>query len=204
MTYTKEYWEDRYNSGGNSGAGSRGDLALFKASIVNSVVSEFCCHSIGDFGCGDGYQASLFNLDGISFNGYDISNTAVEIASRVVPNAEFKNVSEYGGDRYDLSISMDVLFHLIEDGLFASHLDVLFASSMNLVLIYGYDSDEDPSRGAFKAQPHMKYRKFTGYISKRYNDFELIRVIKNKYPYNLDKKTSSVCDFYLYKKKDGV
>jgi len=35
-----EYWESRYKSGENSGAGSYGRLAKFKAKIINNFVSN--------------------------------------------------------------------------------------------------------------------------------------------------------------------
>ena len=34
---SKDYWEKRYSKGGNSGAGSYNNLALFKASIINDL-----------------------------------------------------------------------------------------------------------------------------------------------------------------------
>ena len=35
-----EYWRNRYASGGNSGAGSYGALADFKAASLNSFISN--------------------------------------------------------------------------------------------------------------------------------------------------------------------
>ena len=37
---SREYWEKRYASGGNSGAGSYNYLAEFKAEILNNFVTE--------------------------------------------------------------------------------------------------------------------------------------------------------------------
>jgi hypothetical protein len=53
------WWEKRYISGGNSGQGSYGVLAEFKAETVNQFVGEFEVKSLVEFGCGDGSQLSL-------------------------------------------------------------------------------------------------------------------------------------------------
>lgn len=37
---SKNYWENRYKSGGNSGAGSYSNLAEFKAEIINEFVAK--------------------------------------------------------------------------------------------------------------------------------------------------------------------
>src|SRR5258708_24901292 len=54
------YWEDRYRTGGNSGAGSYNSLALFKAEILNAFVRANGVQKVIEFGCGDGNQLSLF------------------------------------------------------------------------------------------------------------------------------------------------
>ncbi|WP_253901916.1 hypothetical protein [Brevibacillus sp. HB1.3] len=36
----QKYWEDNYASGGNSGLGSYGVLALFKAEVINAYIKE--------------------------------------------------------------------------------------------------------------------------------------------------------------------
>ena len=37
---TSEYWENRYKKSGNSGAGSYGRLAEFKADVINNFIAE--------------------------------------------------------------------------------------------------------------------------------------------------------------------
>ena len=48
------YWETRYASGRNSGVGSYGGFAEFKAETINSFVSSCNVTSVIEFGCGDG------------------------------------------------------------------------------------------------------------------------------------------------------
>src|SRR5690349_24554192 len=50
------YWEERYRQGGNSGVGSYGQLARFKAQTINRFVAEQAVTSVVEFGCGDGAQ----------------------------------------------------------------------------------------------------------------------------------------------------
>ena len=57
---TLSYWENRYKNNGNSGAGSYGRLAEFKADVINNFIAENKITSVIEFGCGDGNQLSLF------------------------------------------------------------------------------------------------------------------------------------------------
>ncbi|WP_048031256.1 MULTISPECIES: hypothetical protein [Brevibacillus] len=52
-------WEDNYASGGNSGLGSYGVLALFKAEVINEYIKEQQVKSVIEFGCGDGSASFL-------------------------------------------------------------------------------------------------------------------------------------------------
>ena len=74
---TSDYWEARYAAGGNSGKGSGGVFAEFKAEIVNTFVREHDIASVIDFGCGDGAQLALAEY--AKYIGLDTSKTAVEM-----------------------------------------------------------------------------------------------------------------------------
>jgi hypothetical protein len=54
-----DYWERRYAEGGDSGHGSYGRFAEFKAEVLNRFVAEQRIESIVEFGCGDGNQLTL-------------------------------------------------------------------------------------------------------------------------------------------------
>lgn len=56
------YWERRYRRGGNSGDGSRGRLAAYKSQFINNFVEVHSIQSAVEFGCGDGYQAEMFDI----------------------------------------------------------------------------------------------------------------------------------------------
>lgn len=53
---TSEYWEMRYRSGRDSGRGSYGLLAEFKADVLNTFVASHGVRMVLEWGCGDGNQ----------------------------------------------------------------------------------------------------------------------------------------------------
>src|SRR5665213_2293432 len=69
------YWNRRYGVGGNSGAGSYGRLAEFKAKYLNGFVAREGVASVIEFGCGDGNQLSL--ADYSAYFGVDVSRRAI-------------------------------------------------------------------------------------------------------------------------------
>jgi len=68
---TGDYWQQRYARGGNSGDGSYGKLADFKAEVLNEAVKELGITSVIEFGCGDGNQLTLANYP--AYTGVDTS-----------------------------------------------------------------------------------------------------------------------------------
>lgn len=76
-----EYWEKRYEMGGNSGAGSYNRLAIFKADVVNSFVKNYDIDVIIEWGCGDGNQLRLAQYP--QYVGIDVSPKAVEICRKL-------------------------------------------------------------------------------------------------------------------------
>ena len=133
------YWDSRYNAGGNSGAGSYGQLASYKADVINQLVGELAINSMIEFGSGDGNQASM--LDVPDYVGIDVSKNAVEIASARLQDDKHKkfhisdafDVPKRG---YDMAISLDVIYHLIEDEVFPKYMSDMCAASKKYVLIY--------------------------------------------------------------------
>jgi len=67
---SREYWTLRYSIGGNSGAGSYGKFAEFKAEVLNAFVATHDTKSIIEFGCGDGNQLCFVNFP--NYLGFDI------------------------------------------------------------------------------------------------------------------------------------
>ena len=74
---SKRYWENRYLSGGNSGDGSYGKYAEFKAKVLNDFVKENQIKEVIEFGCGDGNQLSLAKYP--KYTGIDVSGKAIDL-----------------------------------------------------------------------------------------------------------------------------
>ena len=113
------YWEYRYSSGEDSGAGSRGGLAAYKADIINSILKENSIESVIEFGCGDGSQ--LFLIDYPKYIGLDVSTTAIEQCNQRFSSDTSKKFfitdqthhhKHLNLPQFDLSISLDVIYHL--------------------------------------------------------------------------------------------
>ena len=127
------YWEQRYSSKGNSGAGSYGRLAEFKALVINEFVTENKINSVVEFGCGDGNQLTLAKYP--SYIGIDVSKTAIELCKEKFNKDATKSFFT-SADAHDvnaeLSMSLDVIYHLIEDEIYNDYMTKLF----NLSLIH--------------------------------------------------------------------
>lgn len=195
---SKSYWEMRYRRGGNSGPGSYDRLSLFKADIINTFIKKHNIKSIIDFGCGDGNQLKL--LDTPRYIGLDVSPHIVEQCKKQFSGDLYKTF--YGADQMptnykaDLTMSLDVLYHLIEDEVFDIYMNKLFKASNNYVIIYScnFENIDD-------FPPHVRLRKFTPWIEKYKPNFKLMKHIPNKYPWEEnDPVRTSFADFYIFEK----
>lgn len=84
----REYWERRYEQGGNSGAGSYGEIAEFKAKTLNGFLKRKKIKEVIDFGCGDGAQLELLNVK--SYVGVDVSKHVVaDLKKKYVHNKNY-------------------------------------------------------------------------------------------------------------------
>jgi SAM-dependent methyltransferase len=191
---SEKYWSQRYSSGGNSGSGSYNRLAEFKAEIINDFVKSNKVTTIIEYGCGDGNQLRLAEYP--SYIGFDVSQRAIDICQDIFQNREnkkFKLVGEYRGETAQLTLSLDVIYHLIEDDIYYSYMERLFNSSERFVIIYSSNYDEEQKY-------HEKRRKFTKWIETNKPHWNLIIHIKNKFPYNENNDDGSPADFYIYER----
>ena len=194
---SSKYWNERYKHGGNSGDGSYGHLAEYKAEIINDFIEENQIHNIIEFGSGDGNQLKYMNYE--NYIGFDISEYIVEKCNKTYINDNtktFKLYTDYNDEQAELTLSLDVIFHLIEDDVFNDYMNKLFNASSKYVIIY---SSNTKTQISFEVK-HFKNRKFTDWIELNEPEFELVNIIKNKYPYEKFKNKGSVSDFFIYKK----
>ena len=194
-----QYWEGRYLRGGNSGAGSYNRLAAFKAKIINEFVEKNGISKVVEWGCGDGNQLSLACYP--HYVGFDVSKKAIEICESLFAGDNTKKFIFCGADDFasnivgDLALSLDVIYHLIEDDVYEKYMQRLFASSSQYVCICSSNYDKIIAE-------HVKHREFTKWISQNAgNEWKMERFIKNEFPYSEeDGDNTSFSDFYFYKK----
>lgn len=199
-----EYWEERYKSHGNSGSGSYHHLAEFKAEVLNGFVSKHAINTVMEFGCGDGNQLKLANYP--NYVGLDVSVTAIQMCQRHFHNDKTKSFLLYNSLAFfdnhrllqaELTLSLDVLYHLVEKEIFEKYLVDLFSTSKKYVIIYATDFDQ-------KEEPvyqHENRRSFSRFVAARFPEFKLVEQIKNRYA-NVEKgQIGSDCDFFVYEKQ---
>jgi len=192
---SRDYWETRYASGSNSGVGSYGKFAEFKAEFLNAFVAEQHIASVIEFGCGDGNQLALARYP--DYLGFDVSATAVAACrARHAGDASrrFQLIDDYAGETAELSLSLDVLYHLVEDEVFERYMARLFDAATRYVIVYSSNSE----RGVEQASPHVRHREFTRWVAAQRPAWRLLHHVPNRYPYTGDYRTGSFADFYVF------
>lgn len=200
MTFnsSEKYWINRYKDGGNSGHGSYGELSRFKADILNDFVDQNNVNTIIEYGCGDGNQLKLAKYP--HYIGFDISPDAITLCKKIFGNDSTKAfylMNEYDGQNADLTLSLDVIYHLVEDDVFENYMRLLFDSSKKYVVLYS----SNVNANSFSS-PHVKHRKFTRWIEMKLPGWELIKHIPNTYADARKSKERSNADFFIYQKSE--
>lgn len=199
FTSSEKYWKNRYENNGNSGAGSYNDLAKFKAHVLNDFVEKNDIQKVVEFGSGDGNQLQYFNFK--NYTGYDVSEKAVSLCRALYAEDKTKAFYALPQDKLEkgqLVLSLDVIYHLVEDDVFNSYMETLFSSSTDFVIIYASNDSEIESN-----DPHVRHRVFTEWVAENVQGFELLEHIPNAYPYDKRKpRKTSFADFYIYRRVD--
>lgn len=191
------YWLDRYASGGNSGAGSYGELAQFKAEVVNGFVREHGVRTVIEYGCGDGNQLTLARYP--SYTGFDISPAAIERCRKLFSGdttKAFRLMGEYAGERAQLALSLDVIYHLVEEQVYQDYMQRLFDSADQYVVVYSSDTDENHKGQA----AHIRHRRFTAWVAREEPQWRLLQRLANRYPSGSGEQGGSAAGFYIYER----
>lgn len=193
---SRNYWERRYRDGGNSGAGSYHHLANFKADVLNSFVAENDIKSVIEFGCGDGNQLRLAKYPG--YLGLDVSETALHLCRDIFSADQskcFVAASNYRGERAQLGLSLDVIFHLVEDEVFEHYMRRLFDAAERFVIVYS--SNTDDANTSARAD-HVRHRRFVDWIDVNAPEWKLVQVVPNRYPFDGNHEQTSFADFFIF------
>ena len=190
---SSQYWERRYSTGENSGDGSYGASAQHKAKVLNAFVRDHDIQSVVEFGCGDGNQLALAEYP--AYTGLDIAPSSIQICSKRFAGDRSKTFvlyrpQQWNGDvAADLSMSLDVLYHLVEDDVYHTYLRHLFGASRKYVSIYSSNENQLPST------PHVKLRRFSDDVAQLIPEFRLTHVVESP--------AAGFCPFYFYERAHG-
>jgi len=197
-----DYWEQRYATGGTSGRGSYGQFAEFKAEVLNRFVAQQAIRSVIEFGCGDGAQLALAAYP--AYIGLDVSPTALGQCQDRFRDDPTKSFFLYRSDCYldrhgvfraDLALSLDVIYHLVEDRVFETYMRHLFSAATRFVAIYSSDSPMT-SRDV-----HVRHRRFSDWIAADAPEWHLAEHVPNRYRYTGDDRTGSPADFFMFQRR---
>jgi SAM-dependent methyltransferase len=192
------YWKERYQQGGTSGPGSAGRLAEFKAEVLNDFVAKNNIQSVIEFGCGDGVQLGLAKYAryvGVDVAEGSVANCRRRFAGDATKTFYLANQLPANLGRLDLVLSLDVIFHLVENKIFDAYMQSLFARAERFVAIYSSDKDQPGDA------PHVRHRAFTQWIKVHQPEWKQTGYIPNKYPFDPARPDeTSFADFYFFEK----
>ncbi len=173
------YWERNYARGGTSGVGSYGTLGIAKAEFLNAFVRQHGVRSVTEFGCGDGHQLSLAAYP--RYIGLDVSREAIALCKRRFANDPTKSFFLYEGSCFvdraglftsDLAMSLDVIYHLVEDPVFETYITHLFAAGQRYVVVYSTNTVTGDTA------PHVRHRNFTSWVGENCPHWQLAGVTR--------------------------
>ncbi len=173
-----EYWRKRYESGGNSGAGSYGVLAEFKSRVLNHFVAVNKIESAVEYGSGDGNQLSLLEIS--KYLGIDLSAEVIKNLRHKFSDDSTKTFMEYDPDcfvaddvvRADIALSMDVILHLTEDRRYEKYMRNLVKSSKKFIGIFNTATESQLDQMA----QHNRYRDHRVWMNLYAPEFSEVKV----------------------------
>lgn len=176
-------------------------MADFKAKVLNKFVKDHNVQSVIEFGCGDGNQLSLASYP--SYIGLDVAPSAIAICDEKFNADSSKSFFLYNSKAFidnhqifkvELSLSIDVIFHLVEDEIFENYMHHLFNAAEKFVIIYASDFNKNQMF-------HEKDRNFTSWVENNRKDWNLLDKIDNIYPYDpADPDNTSKANFFIFSK----
>ena len=154
---------------------------MIKAGEVNRIVAVNGIRSVVEFGCGDGYQLGMFSIP--HYIGLDVSSNALRRCIKEEGSDPGKSFFKYDQSCWsdklrvmhaDMALSMDVVFHLVEDEVFERYMTDLFAAGDRYVLIYSTDGP-----GAKREPRFTRHRNFTDWVTVHANGWRLSERLEN-------------------------
>ncbi len=199
------FWDRHYARGGSSGEGSQGMLADFKAEVLNDFVTRHAVRSVIEFGCGDGEQLARARYP--RYLGLDVSPSTLRRVARRFADDRTKSFLRYDPECFtdpagmlvaELALSLDVIYHLVEDSVYEAHLRHVFGAARRYVVLFTSDADTLPVTEP--TGPHIRHRPVTRDVAGSFPDWRLVERIANRYPYQGAGTLTSFADFFVYER----
>lgn len=196
MRSSAGYWDTRYKLGLTSGSGSEGALVTYKAAVLNEFVAARGIRTVIELGCGDGQQLAHARYP--RYLGLDVSPRAIELCESRFGSSAGRSFLWYDpahahrlGDfiRADLTLSLDVIYHLVEDAVYDRYLEDLFTLSERHVIVYSSNRSDG---GSLR---HVRHRAFVADVAARFPQFRLTQHLPNAHP------KLSFADFYFFERE---
>lgn len=129
-----------------------------------------------------------------NYTGVDISEHIINICKQKYNHLKNKNFLTYAEYykmtcKFDLSLSLDVIYHLVDDNIYKKYMNDLFNSTNKFVIIYSTNYQEKYNNS------HVYSRKFTDYINLKFPQAKLLSHESNPY------SEKSSADFFVYQIK---
>jgi len=187
-------WIDQYAQGEPSGADDRLDKT--EADFLNAFVASNNVYSVIDFSSGDGAQLSYFTFP--QYSRFDISKSSVASAQEAIQsrkNYRVSHLSEYDGERADLTISLNAKKHLTQDSVYVDTLARVFRASDRYVII------SNSNAKATTADKDAEHREFISWVKVNQPEFQLVAHFVNPYPPVNDSTIQPFSRIYIFHKQ---
>lgn len=162
--------------------------------MLNEFVREKGIRSVIEFGSGDGNQLKLAEYP--AYTGVDVSPEAVRMARQTFQHdgsKKFLTTEDYQGEIAELALSLDVIYHLVEDSVFDAYMERLFQSATRFVVFYSSNCS-----GLMTDSPHVRHREFTKWVEQRFPNLGVPRIVTNPFPIGLRQQETSFAHFFFY------
>jgi hypothetical protein len=163
---------------------------------MNRLVGEHNIATVVEFGCGDGSQLTLANYP--SYIGFDVSRDVISKCRRRFaddPSKEFRVADDASADTVvaDMAISLDVIYHLVEDATFDIYMRRLTRSARRFICIYSSNTEQRTEAA------HVRHRRFTTWLELNAPEWCQFDEIPNAFPYDPTRPDeTSWSNFYIF------
>ena len=175
---SSNYWSMEHINSGVSGAIPYDSQVEFKIKIIEDFVQKHRIKNVIEFGCGT-LEEKVKECEKTLKK--DNKRTSIDM-------------NDYSYKRAELTISLDVIFHLIEDDVFHEYMSKLFFSSKKYVMIYSSNTNQN------LYNIPVLHRRFTDWIFNNQKNFKMVQFIPNPRPLLNDAKNEIFYDFYIFEK----